>query len=88
MEINLVLTPKTYDSPSHHPEPAGFSMTWKDPTSTMTHLQISNVSYLIFGLARGCWVLFIFGVGCVCVCVVCFLRLYSPLLASYFMRDT
>lgn len=87
MEINLVLTPKTYDPPSHHPEPAGFSMNM----ASMTHLQVSNVSYLIFGLAQGCWVLFIFGVVCVlcmCVCSVCLLRLYPPLLASYFMRDT
>lgn len=90
MEINLVLTPKTSASPSHHPEPAGFSMTWEDPAS-LTHLQVSNASYLIFGLAPGFWALFIFGVVCVlckCVYFVCFLRLYPPLLASYFMRDT
>lgn len=81
IEINLVLTPKTYASPSHHPEPAGFSMTWEDPAS-MTHLQVSNVSNLIFGLTRGCWVLFTYFWSGMCVVYVYVFCLFFEAISS------
>lgn len=90
MEINLVLPPKTYDPPSHHPEPAGFSVTWEDAASdSFIGKQCLLPNFWPSSRLLGFVYLFLeWCVCCVWVCFVCFLRLYPPLLASYFMRDT
>lgn len=81
MEINLVLPPKTYDPPSHHPEPAGFSVTWEDAASD-SFIGKQCLLPNFWPSSRLLGFVYLFLEWCVCCICVCVFRLFFEAISS------